>query len=106
MTKNSFILHNYIDDIYACCHKECTEEAFDTLLAVIYAIGLPINPDKVFPPCTLLTIMGIRVDVNARTFSIEDNKMQEISQSCCQYFVRDLMTKRELQPLLGKLLYI
>ena len=93
LAKHGLIVRNYIDDIYACCHRECAQEAFNTLLAVIEAIGLSINPEKVFSPCTALTIMGIRVDIDARTFSIEDKKLQEILQLCCQYFIRDIMTK-------------
>ena len=106
LAKRGFIIHNYIDDIYACCHKERAHDAFNTLLAVIRAIGLPINPQKVFLPCTSLTIMGIKVNIQTRTFCIDDKKLQEIFHLCCQYFVRDIMTKREVQSLLGKLLYI
>ena len=31
---------NYIDDIYACCHKDKADEAFHTLLQVIHNIIL------------------------------------------------------------------
>ena len=97
---------NYIDDIYACCHKDKADEAFHTLLQVINSIGLPVNPKKVFQPCEKLSILGIVVDTYQGTFSIEDEKLDEIIQLCQETIIKDQITKRDLQRLLGKLLYI
>ena len=98
-------IYNYIDDIYACCHKDQAEEAFQKL-KVIINLGLPMNPDKVFSPTSVLPIMGIVVHVEHGTFSIEGKKLDEIHCLCLQSFVREYMSKREFQLLLGKLLYI
>ena len=106
MAKRGFIVHNYIDDIYAVAHKDSADEAFATLKDILHNIGLPLNDNKVFAPCTTLNIMGIVVDIQTRTFSITPEKMREISHTCIQFFLRDRFTKRELQSLLGKLLYI
>ena len=106
LAKQGIRIFNYIDDIYACCHKDVAQRAFEALTLVIQQVGLPINPAKVFPPTTSLPIMGIEVDVNARTFSIPIDKLDEIWNLCNEMFLRDRLTKRELQTLLGKLLYI
>ena len=87
-------------------HKDSTHEAFNTLRDILHDIGLPLNDKKVFAPCKILSIMGIVVDIEARTFSITDEKMLEMSHSCIEFFLRDRFTKRELQSLLGKLLYV
>ena len=50
--------------------------------------------------------MGIVVDVNGCTFSIPTDKLNEIWNLCNEMFLRDRLTKQELQTLLGKLLYI
>ena len=50
--------------------------------------------------------MGITVDIESRTSSIPPEKLLEITRECLQIFLRDRFTKRELQSLLGKLLYI
>ena len=97
---------NYIDDIYACCHKDEADEAFHTLLQVINSIGLPVNPKKVFQPCEKLSILGIVVDIYQGTFSIEDEKLDQILQLCQETIIKGQITKRDLQRLLGKLLYI
>ena len=97
---------NYIDDMYACCHKDVAEKAFSDLLETIRSLGLPINDKKVFPPAKRMTIMGIVIDVTTGTFSIENEKLLQISSECAQVFLRDVISKLELQSLLGKLLYI
>ena len=106
MAKRGFSVHNYINDIYAVCHKDSAQETFESLKKVLHNIGLPLNHKKVFSICKILNIMGIVVNIEAHTFSITDEKMNEISQSCIELFLRDRFTKRELQSLLGKLLYV
>ena len=106
MAKHGFQVWNYIDDIYACCHVDVAREAFDTLLEVIRNVGLPINYSKVFSPVSRLPIMGIVVDTDEATFSIESAKLNEILILCYTSLLRRRFTKHEFQSLLGKLLYI
>ena len=105
LAKQDIKIFNFIDDIYAFCHKDVAQQAFEALAMVIEQVGLPINPAKVFPPTTNLPIMGIVIDVNARTFSIPTEKLHKIWCQCNKMFLRDRLTKRELQTPLGKLLY-
>ena len=72
LTKQGFVVFNYIDDIYVCCHVDQASYIFKALTQFISAVGLPINPDKVFPPTTVLSVMGIVIDVNQGMFSIEE----------------------------------
>ena len=50
LAKRGFTIYNYIDDIYACCHKDKAQACFDTLVQVLTEIGLPINPKKLHTP--------------------------------------------------------
>ena len=93
LAKQGIQIFNYIDDIYACCHKDVAQQAFDALTLVNQQVGLPINPAEVFPPITSLLIMGIVVDINARTFSIPADKLNEIWSLCNEMFLRDRLTK-------------
>ena len=106
MAKAGFQIHNYIDDLYACCHVDETDRAFHALLNILQNLGLPVNPSKVFPPCKKLSIMGIIVDVTSHTFSVEETKLNEILRQCAAAFIYTRLSKRDLQSLLGKLLYI
>ena len=97
MAKKGFIVHSYIDDIYACCHKNEAQSLFDSLIQVLQAIGLPINLNKVHPPQSHLSIMGIVVDLNSQTFSIEKEKLNEIYDQCLLAFTSSYITRRDLQ---------
>ena len=101
LAKQGIKIFNYIDDIYACWHKDVAQQAFEALTLVIQQVGLPINPAKLFPPTTSLPIMGIVADVNARTFSIPPDKLNEIWNLCNKMFLHDRLTKRELQTSLS-----
>ena len=50
--------------------------------------------------------MGIVVNVKECTFSIPTDKLDEVWCLCSEMFLRDKLSRRELQTLLGKLLYI
>ena len=106
MAKCGFIVHNYIDDICAVCHKDQADLAYETLKEILHRIGLLLNHKKVFAPCKNLNIMGITIDIESCTFSIAPKELHEIMQECLQMFLWDRFTKRELQSLLSKLLYI
>ena len=44
------------------------------------------NNPKVFSPTTVLSVMGIVINIDLGTFSIEDNKLHEIHILCEQGF--------------------
>ena len=48
MAKAGFQIHNYIDDLYACCHVDEADRAFHALLNILQNLGLPVNPSKIF----------------------------------------------------------
>ena len=79
VARKGFVVWNYIDDIYACCHTDVTQAAFHDLLDTIRLLGLLIYQKKVFPPAEKVAIMGIVVDVKTGTFNIEDEKSLQIS---------------------------
>ena len=43
MAKEGFQIHNYIDDLYACCHEDKADRAFQALLDILVQLGLPTN---------------------------------------------------------------
>ena len=50
--------------------------------------------------------MGIVVDISDQTFSIENEKLNEIHAECLRAFLHPVISRQDLQSLLGKLLYI
>ena len=106
MAQNGFTVYNYIDDMYACIHADKAQEAFKLLQDIIVNLGLPLNENKVLAPAKSMSIMGILVDVDKRTFSIPREKLDEIYDECARTMLKSQLAKKELQSLLGKLLYI
>ena len=102
MAKKGFQIHNYVDDLHACCHENQAEIAFQTLPEILNQIGL-LTPQRFFPPCRKLSFMGIIVDID---FSVEKSKLSDILREYIAAFLRTRLLKQELQSLLGKLLYI
>ena len=43
MAKRGFVVHIYIDDIYALCHKDQADQTFEILKEILHGIGLPLN---------------------------------------------------------------
>ena len=64
LAKQGFKILNYMDDIYAVCHKDIAQEAYENIISVVNNIGLPINVPKLFPPTTELSILGVMVNVS------------------------------------------
>ena len=50
--------------------------------------------------------MGINVNLDTKQLTIPQDKLLEILDLCCLYSSRKMITKKQLQNLLGKLLYL
>ena len=61
---------------------------------------------KVVTPATKVTCLGVEIDVENFTVSVTEEKLHDIIQICELWSVKTHCTKKELQSLLGKLLYI
>ena len=97
---------NYIDNIFAAWEEQGSGDKFKDMCKLIHDLGLLLNDKKVELPSSRMTIMGIQVDIPSKSISIPDEKMTEIVQACEEAYARATLSKRSLQSLLGKLLYI
>ena len=106
MRSKNIDVYNYLDDII-CVHQiENASEEFDTLYSLFEFLGLPINPKKVVPPTRALTCMGILIDIDAGKMLIPREKCTQILDACKVCLTRKFLTKKQLQSLLGKLIYL
>ena len=97
---------NYIDDII-CVHKRQNATAeFDLLFFLFEFLGVSVNPKKLVSPSRTLTCMGIGVNVDTKQLTIPYQKVLDILDLCKVYITGKAITKRQLQSLLGKLLYV
>ena len=90
MSKQGYKIFVYIDDFVAILPSNVATEAFQ--------LGLPINPDKVIPPCKALTCLGIHINLEIKTYRIQEE--------CHLTRLKKHLSRKAFQSLLGKLLYV
>ena len=63
-----------------------------------------MNNAKRSPPTRALACLGIHIDLNTNTLSIDKGKIEAIYDQCTKTVQRNTISKKQLQSLLGKLL--
>ena len=104
MKRKGFKTFAYIDDFILVNPKAKAQQAFDTLTDLLQELGLLMNNDKRSPPTRALTCLGIRIDLNTNTLSIDKGQVEAIYDQCMKTLQRNTISKKQLQSLLGKLL--
>ena len=79
---------------------------YDRLQALLRELGLTISTKKLVPPSTQVTCLGIVVNTENFSVSIPAEKLSVIKDLCQKWSNKTVCTKRELQSLLGSLLYV
>ena len=65
-----------------------------------------MNSDKRTPPTRALTCLGIHIDIAGNTLSIDSDKLKQIYMECIHASKKTTLTRKAMQSLLGKFLYI
>ena len=99
-------LYNYVDDLIYCGLPSNMHQSFETLLELLTQLGLTINPKTLVAPCTSLVCLGVLINTETRTMSVPPDKLDSIIDMCCQWKTKKFCSKRQLQSLLGSLLYV
>ena len=106
MCQHNFDVINYIDDIIGVDVESKTLESFTTLKNLLQALGFQLSEKKIITPTRKMNCLGIVVDTETFTTSIPPQKLQEIFNLCAAWQNKKTCSKRELQSLLGSLLYV
>ena len=106
MSKHQHKVLAYIDDYIIISSPDTAKEAFDELFQLLQDLGLPINHKKVCSPRRAVTCLGIFVNLDENTLSIDESKLQAILSECQKFANKKHTTKKGLQSLLGKLIYV
>ena len=99
-------MSNYIDDFLYCDLPSKINPAYNFLLQLLEQLGLDISQKKLCPPSTEVVCLGIEFNIVKRTISIPHDKLSEIIRLCKLWEGKSTCTKKQLQSLLGSLLYI
>ena len=106
MTSKGHSITNYIDDLIGHALPSQAHESFNTLTSLLQELGLQISSKKLISPTTRAVCLGIEVDTVNFTLAIPQEKLNEIGSTCDLWATKDTCSKRDLQSLLGQLLYI
>ena len=106
MKKLGVNLHCYIDVYLVVATWYEVEQYFKQLCDLLQELGLPMNLDKVTSPTKRLTVLGIEINIQAKTMCIEPCKLAQIHEECLAVKGRKFLSKKAYQSLIAKLLYI
>ena len=99
-------MFNYIDDLIYVGLPHEIDQSFKFLQHLLQDLGLEVSSSKLVAPITQITCLGILVDIVAQTISIPSDKLCQIKRICSSWSTKTYCSKRDLQSLLGSLLYI
>ena len=105
ITSRGHKITNYIDDLIGHGVKSQIHDSFNTLLALLHDLGFQISDKKLIAPTTRATCLGVEVDTVNFTLAVPKDKLAQISSTCDLWANKNTCSKRDLQSLLGQLLY-
>ena len=97
---------NYIDDIIGQATRSQADSSFNTLYDLLGELGLDISQKKLVHPSTQASCLGVIINTENFTISVPEEKLAQIKQVCAQWQHKAHCSKRDLQSLLGRLLYV
>ncbi|KAI8515333.1 cytoplasmic pattern recognition receptor signaling pathway in response to virus [Branchiostoma belcheri] len=97
---------NYIDDFGGAEHPAHADEAFRVLAETFVTLGLQESPEKASPPSTVMTFLGIGYDSLRMVKFITEDRLEDMAAELQQWPDRKRATKRQVQSLLGKLIFL
>ena len=106
MAQEGHNIWNYIDDFLCVSLPSKIDRTYVRLQELLTELGLTVSAKKLAPPSTRVTYLGILVDTTDFSVSIPSEKLQVIKSMCVSWTTKSYCTKKELQSLLGSLLYV
>ena len=105
MRQRGFHVIDYIDD-YVVGVPSVAHASFASLFELMKDLGLTVSEKKLVPPSTQVVCLGVLIDTVKGTVSIPPEKLRQISDMVKEWLNKRTCTKRQLQSLLGSLLYV
>ena len=106
MNQENHTIWNYIDDFLCVYTPAKIQSSYVRLQELLAELGLTVSPTKLVPPSTQVVCLDILVDIVNQSISIPSEKLNIIKGMCTQWSSKLTCSKRELQSLVGSLLYV
>ena len=97
---------NYSDDLAGVEDDDKAEIAFQKMGNLLSALGLKEAVDKASAPATLITYLGVTFDSIAMRKTVPPEKVAELLDLLHSWVSKTSCTKRGLQSLCGKLIWV
>ena len=76
---------NYLDDYVGVTKRADANANFESLCNSLNYVGLLINGNKLETPSSVITCLGIQIDVETGILSIPNKKLEKIRKLCEQW---------------------
>ena len=106
MKNKGYDVINYIDDVIGFGTVTTATPSYNALFQLLQELGFGISTKKLVKPCTKATCLGVEIDTENFTVSVPEEKLRNIKKICEYWQNKITCSKKELQSLLGSLLYI
>ena len=106
MYVKGFTVLNYVDDFIGLGTPDVARRSCDALCDVMNELGLDISQRKFVPPGTVVVCLGVEINTIEATVSIPREKLTQVVTLVKEWLPKISCSRRQLQSLLGNLLYI
>ena len=106
MRQKGFLMVDYIDDYVGMGVPSIAWASYSALTELMGELGLTISEKKLVAPSTQVTCLGVLIDTVKGTLSIPPEKLRDVTQAVRHWLGKDVASKRQLQSILGLLLYV
>ena len=106
MHLRGFTIIDYIHDYGGVSAPSITHESYVMLLNLMSKLGLSISEKKLVVPSPQAVCLDVLIDSENGTISFPPEKLEQVNTMVRQWLTKNRFTKRQLQSLLGSLLYV
>ena len=106
MCHKGFTIIDYIDDYIGVGVPSVAWASVHALLDLMTQLGLTVSDKKLVHPAMQATCLGVLIDTEKGTISIPPEKLCDVTDAVRHWMSKDFATKRQLQSILGLLLYV
>lgn len=107
MAKEGYNITAYLND-FGGCHPSLHQanNTYHRFLQLTKQLGLELSPHKCCPPATSVEWLGYKVDSINMSITIPREKLQEIVTECARWLEWEKASKKMIQGIVGKLIFI
>ena len=100
------VIFNYVDDLIGIGPDSSVHKAYQKLLKILQDLNFPISDKKLVEPTTVCNCLGMILNTEKFTMSVPKDKLTEIIQKCRNTMQCHSISKRDLQSLIGSLMFM